>query len=1301
MKFPGHESVHPPPSEDWSALKDAVRRFESAWQQGLRPVIEDYLPVGDGLRSRLLPELVHLDLEMRLKGGEPARVEEYLARYPELTADRAALGLIAAEFTLRRRGEPHLDGEEYLRRFPNFHRELAEHLAGSTVIGSRADRPTPRRPPNPADEAVPEVAGYEVLGLLGRGGMGVVYQAQQQSLQRLVALKFLPAECARDPVWLERFQREGRTASALNHPHICTIYDTGACAGRPFLSMELIDGQTLEALAGQGRPVAQWAGLVGQAARALAAAHAAGVVHRDIKPANLMVRHDGIVKVLDFGLAHRLPAGARGGASEGPPTDPGTRVGTLLYMSPEQARADPVDTTSDVFSLGIVLYELVTGQHPFLAESEVGVLHAITAHAPVPASRLNPEVPAPLETLIQQMLAKDPRLRPTAAEVDAALTELTGKPARRPAGPPAGPGKHPSVGRQQERAALHVGFESAAAGRGLVLCVTGEPGLGKTTLVEDFLDDLAAGGRPHAVARGRSSERLAGAEAYLPVLEALDGLLRGEDGEPAASMLRILAPTWFVQLRPARGDASPAGGSPEGASQERLKRELGAFLDEVCRLRPLVLFLDDVHWADASTVDLLAYLGVRCAARRLLVVLAYRPSNLALSKHPFGPVQLELQARGICREVRLGFLAPSDVKRYLILKFPGHKFPVRLAAIVHEHTEGNPLFVVDLLQYLCDRGVILAEAGCWTLVRAMPELRHELPRSIRSLIRRQLAQLDEADGRLLTAASVQGNEFDAAVVARALERDADDVENRLTELERVHAFVRALREHELPDRTLTIRYTFVHVLYQNALYASLQPTRRAGLSAAVARAILGFYGERNPAVSAGLALLFEVARDLPRAAAYFLHAAEHAVRVSANREAEVLARRGLALLGELPDTSDRARQELALLLALGVSLVATQGFASPEVEQIYVRARALCQQTEDVPALFPVLYGLWNVYLVRCDLSSCKDLATQMFALAGGQNDSVFRLVAHNVLQQPHFHMGHLADARRQQEQALELYDRHRHRTLTAVYGEDPGVGCLVYGAATLWHLGYPDQAVRSINAARSLADDLAHPFNVAQALYYGAFTHLCRREAGQVQELAGALMALCDEQGFALLLAGGLVLNGWSLADQGQTEEGIKQMRQGLAAWQATGALSHRPSHLALLAETLGREGRVEEGLAALAEALALASSTGERFWEAEFQRLRGELLLRRAKAEPHVQDEVKACFRASLRVARRQRAKSFELRTAVSWSRLNQPESWSAKAQSLLAETYGWFTEGLDTRDLREARALLDDTKTPRLFK
>jgi predicted ATPase len=1316
--LPRPEPVASPLTEDWLALKDAVRRFENAWHQEPRPVIDDYLPAGDPLHFRVLIELVHIDLELRLKAGEAARVEEYLARYPELAGDRTvSLELIAAEHQLRGRRESGLSFDEYRERFPRYRAELSEQMARLTVTGGD----TPPCPADPGAEAPPEVAGYEILSLLGRGGMGVVYKARQHSLDRPVALKFLPEECARDPVWLARFRREALTASTLNHPHICTIYDTGECAGRPFLSIELIQGRTLEELVSQRRPVKELARLIGQAARALAAAHAAGVVHRDIKPTNLMVRDDGIVKVLDFGLARRLAApGASSSAAAGWDTDPGTRVGTLLYMSPEQARAEPVGPASDIFALGLVLYELATGQHPFLADAAFSILHAITTQPPLPPARLNPEVPAALNSLILQMLAKDPRLRPTAAEVDAILAELTEDRAHLPEHLRPGSGRPPTVGRQQERGALWAGFESAAAGRGLLLCVTGEPGLGKTTLVEDFLDELAAGGRPHGVGRGRCSERLAGAEAYLPFLEALDSLLQGDGGALAAQLLKLLAPAWYVQLVPLAATDPSLPGVPAkvgGASQERLKRELCAFLQDVSRLRPLVLFLDDVHWADPSSADLLAYLGSSCARLPLLVVLTYRPSDLLRSQHPFRPVQLDLQARGVCREIALPYLSRDDIDRYVALAFAGHQFPEEFASALHARTEGNPLFMVDLLRYLRDRGVIVQDHGHWALGQAVPDLRRELPESVRSMIQRKLDQLDETDRRLLTAASVQGLEFQAAVVARILGREEADVQERLGVLEHVHALVRLVREQEFPDGTLTLRYGFTHGLYQNALYASLRPARKAAWSAAAAQALLGHYGEKSAAVAAELALLFEAARDHGRAADYFLEAAENAGRVWAHQEAAVLARRGLEQLALLPDTPARARQELRLQMALGAALQATQGYASPEAGRACERARALCGQlANDGVPLFPVLFRLWLFYMVRADLEAARALAEQCLRLAHSVQDSGLVLEAHIQFGSTLAYVPDYPLALEHCEKASILFDPGQHAHHALVYGHDPLVHGRSFAAWVLWNLGYPAQARATVVAAISRARELGHPMSVAGALFFAMLVHWLRREAPRCRELAETLIALAAEQGMAHYRAAAVLWRGWALTEEGLRAEGVAQLRQGAAALQATGVLVYRTVTPAMLAEVLAHQGQVEEGLAALAEALALVRDGGERYWEAELHRLQGEFLLRgpdktgsdpfefrgsdpvlseplkRAEVEARGQAEAEACFHQALAVARRQSAKSLELRAVMSLSRLYRQQGRQAEARLLLAQTYGWFTEGFDTPDLQEAKALLD---------
>jgi predicted ATPase len=1076
----------------------------------------------------------------------------------------------------------------------------------------------------------------------------------------------------------------------LNHPHICTIHDIDENEGQPFLVMELIEGQTLRALAVRRLSLPALVALVGQVARALAAAHAAGIVHRDIKPANIMVRDDGYAKVVDFGLARTLPTdAARPDAAAAEITDPGTQLGTVHYMSPEQARAETAGGASDLFSLGVVLYELATGQHPFPADSQVGVLHAILSQSPLRPALLNPEIPAPLEALILQMLEKDARLRPTATEVDTILAQLAGKGSGLLHGPALAPPRRHTVGRTKELGVLRDGFTSAVAGRGLFLCVAGEPGIGKTTLVEDFVAELAAG-RTCTVAHGRCSERLAGAEAYLPFLEALESLLHGQDGNAAAGMMKVVAPTWYAQVVPLAAEDSSFARVLEQAkavSQERLKRELGAFLQEVSRLRPLLLFLDDLHWADASTVDLLAYIGSKCAALRILLVLTYRPTDLLLGKHPFIPVKQDLQARGVCREVVMELLVRQDVERYLALEFPEHCFPEEFAALIHNKTEGNPLFMVELLRHLRDRQVLAHERGRWVLAQSLPELERELPESVRSMIERKIAQLGEENRRLLVAASVQGYEFDAAVVSKALGLDAAEVEEQFEGLERVHAFVRLVREHEFPDRTLTLRYRFVHLFYQNALYATLRPTRRASLSAAVAQALVGHFGEKNAIVAAELALLWEAARDFRRAADCFLLAAQHAVSLFANREAVGLARRGLALLATLPESPERDRQELALQLTLGPPLIVTKGTAAPEIERTYLRAHELGQKVGEASQLFTALWGLWYSEL---DIRKTQALAEQLLTLARQVQDAGLLLEAYHALGPSYLWAGELATALAHMEQGIALYDPRQHRSFAALYaGHDPGVCCLCHAAWCQWMLGYPDRALKRSREALVLARQLSDPTGLARAHFLIGQFHQARRDAAETLEHAEALQRLAAEQGLASYVARGSILRGWSQAAQGQAEEGLSQIREGQAAWSAV-APSSRNQFLAARAEVCAKGGNVEEGLAVLAQALQAVEDTGCCFFEPELHRLEGEFLLTLAPQSP---TDAESCFRQAIASARRQKARSLELRAVLSLNRLYHQQGKKEEAHQMLAEIYGSFTEGFDTVDLREAKALLEE--------
>jgi predicted ATPase len=382
---------------------------------------------------------------------------------------------------------------------------------------------------------------------------------------------------------------------------------------------------------------------------------------------------------------------------------------------------------------------------------------------------------------------------------------------------------------------------------------------------------------------------------------------------------------------------------------------------------------------------------------------------------------------------------------------------------------------------------------------------------------------------------------------------------------------------------------------------------------------------------------------------------------------------------------------------LGPALVATKGFAAPEVWHAYTRARALCQQVGDPLQRFQVLRGLWYVALIRLELRTARELGEQLLTLAQQADDAVLRVEAHYALGLTMNYRGALAAAQTHLAQGIALYDPQQHRTHAVRYGQDAGVACRAYGALTLWWLGYPERALRQSAEAVTLARELAHPFSVGFAFVFAAWLHQLRREGPQTQAWAEAAMALVAEHKFAALHAQGAIYRGWAVAAQGaqpgvgqeQGQEGLSQIQQGLAAWRATGAEGVRPYYLALQAEATAQVGQPEAALTLLAEALAVANDTEERRWEAELYRLTGEVLLT-LSASKHA--EVETCLRQALAIARGQQAKALELRAAMSLSRLWQRQDKRAAAYDLLAPVYGWFTEGFETPDLQEAKALLE---------
>jgi tetratricopeptide (TPR) repeat protein len=1067
-----------------------------------------------------------------------------------------------------------------------------------------------------SSELIGRVVGtYRVESKIGAGGMGEVFKAHDAKLDRPVALKLLPADIASDPDRLRRFHDEARAASSINHPHILVIHDFGAVDGRPFIVSEFIEGETLRERIRRG-PIdaATTLHIATQLTSALAAAHARGIVHRDIKPENVMIRPDGYVKVVDFGLMKLMPSGDGVSGADvvaATRTEPGRVLGTPHYMSPEQARGFDTDRRSDVWSVGVTVYEMLAGRPPFAGPSSADVIAAIlTVDAP-PVDVHAPHVPATFSRILSTTLAKDPARRyRSAAELHAALIAIrpgVDEPVH--VGSVSGDGSRTVVGRERERGELSAAVRRVLSGRGELLSISGEPGAGKTTLVETFLRGLHAGDVRYQVARGRCSERLAGAEAYLPVLEALDRLV-SDGGSRLVEQMQAVAPAWYAQVASVTPDSdlNRVAIQPMAVSQERLKREMTALLRELSRSEPVIVFFDDVHWADASTIDLLGYLAARFDELRILVIVTSRPSDLLLANHPFLALRRDLQARHLGHEVVLDMLALEDVERYLGLEFAGHRFPAALAALVHAKTEGSPLFMADLVRYLVNSGAIAPDGdGRWSLPGSLEAVGRELPESVRAMIERKIAQLGDDDRMALTAASVQGAEFDSVIVARVLSREAGDLEERLEALDRVHRLVTLVDEQELPDGTLSSRYRFVHVLYQNALYGQLRAARRVALSSAVASALSEAHGGRDAEIASELAVLYEAARQPLRAAQCCRLAAQHASRLNASQEALVLAKRGLSLLASTGPTRERQDTEMALLIGLGNAFIALRGYSSGEVLETYTRALALSEQLGETQDRAAVLYGLNAYHLVGGRHPAALLHARELLSFAERLKHPAV-IVAHRMIGWALLAMGQLDEALSHLEQCLALYDPGKHRELAYSFGQDPGMAGGVILSIAQQLLGRAEEARRTRDHVLGLSRQTSHANSRCYVLHFASVQAQLDGDRERTRALADEALRIAEEQGLALWTGWAQITRGWALADSGASEPGLAEMRRGIEAARGLGHELLNTYYLALLAEQLLRVGQCREAGIVLEEAERVATVNEERFFAAPIARLRAQ---------------------------------------------------------------------------------------------
>jgi predicted ATPase len=554
-----------------------------------------------------------------------------------------------------------------------------------------------------------------------------------------------------------------------------------------------------------------------------------------------------------------------------------------------------------------------------------------------------------------------------------------------------------------------------------------------------------------------------------------------------------------------------------------------------------------------------------------------------------------------------------------------------------------------------------------------------LPKQVRVVVAQRLERLSDRAKQLVAVAAIIGREFDYALLERAV---------ALGELEAAEGVEELVRRRVLHG--VEERFDFTHDRIREVAYTQILPAHGKLLHGLVAKALEEVYAENLEPHYAALGVHYREGGVWEKATVYLHKAGAAAVTRSAHDEAVEYFNEALEALKHLPENRRTIEQAIAIRVDLGPALMATKGYFAPEVEQTYTQARELCERFGESPQLFPVLWGLWLMNNFRGRQQTARELGERLLAVAERERDTSLLLQAHHALWTTFFSLGELAPAQGHLEQGFTLYNPQQHRHHASLYGgHDPGVCCGSHAARVLWLLGYPDQAIKKAQDAVKLARELSHPYSLGHALSFAAWVHQHRREGKGAQEMAEAVITLGTEQGFPHWVMRGTIMQGWLLVEQGKWEEGIAQMRQSAAL----GGGREQTYSAALVAEAYRKAGQIEEGLSAVTGALTRAHETGTGYYEAELHRIKGELLLQSGvlSLESRVQ-EAESCFQKALEVARSQSAMSLELRAVMSLSRLWQRQGKQNDARQLLADIYGWFTEGFDTADLKEAKELLE---------
>ena len=845
----------------------------------------------------------------------------------------------------------------------------------------------------------------------------------------------------------------------------------------------------------------------------------------------------------------------------------------------------------------------------------------------------------------------------------------------------AGPrGLTPLVGREQEVSFLLERWRWVKEGQGQVVLLSGEAGIGKSRLVQVLKDQVTS--EPHTRLECRSLPHYQNSALY-PIIDLLQRLLQwqhdaspeekldklaqalGQYRLPVQEAIPLLAPLLSLPLPEDR--YPPLRFSPERQRQKTFEALLAMLLEPAAH-RPVLFILEDLHWTDPSTLELLALLMDQIPTVSFYALLTCRPT--------FQPLW---SSRSYMTQVTLSRLAQPQVGQMAEHVAGGKRLPSEVLRQVVEKTDGVPLFVEEMTKAVLESGILQDVNGHYEMTGSVSAL--AIPATLHDSL---MARLD----RLVTAkavaqyAAVLGRHFSYAVLHAVLQLDEPTLQRELGRL----VDAELLYQRGLPPQAT---YLFKHALIRDIAYESLLRSTRQGYHQRVAQVLEAQFPETAATQPELLAQHCTEAGLSAQAVRYWHQAGQHAIQRSAHTEAVAHLTQGLTVLTTLPHTPERVRQELALQTSLGLVLMAVRGYGAAEVEHVYLRARELSQEVDDTAERVRVLLGLHVVFFVRSNHEAVHALTGEILPLAQALQDPLALIQTYSTEGESLGWQGQFALARTHLEHAKSLYRPQRYAPSAYFYGHDPVVQNLDILAAVLWVLGCPERAVQQSDEALTFAQGLSHPFSLTFALTSEALLHHLRREATIVQELAETAITVSTEHGFPFRAAFGSMLLGWAMAERGEGEAGIARIKEGIATFQATGSKLHNSMWLGLLAEGSGKLGRVEEGLTILAEALSAVDDTGEHFYEAELQRLKGKFLLQRSADN---QREAETCFQHAMTIAQNQGAKAWELRTATSLARLWQHQGKRPQARDLLASVYTWFTEGFDTLDLRDAKALLD---------